>query len=70
MKYRYVIKKHQISFIEKEFDASKTIEEEMEEISNLPEDELNFSEPEYTLDCIIKISGKIQKVIYRQDFYF
>jgi len=70
MKYRYIIKKQQISYIEKEFDGNQTIEQDLEEISKLSEDELNFSEPEYLLDCIVKITGKIDQVIYRQDSYF
>ena len=70
MKYRIIIKKSQMSYIEREFSGDQTLEEALMEIEKLSDEEMEFGEPEYHLDSIIKISGKIKKIVYQQGAWF
>lgn len=68
--YKFIIKKIQKSYIEKQFDEEKPIREIIEEIEEMSEEELNFSEPKYDIECIVQVQSKIEKIIYKSSYLF
>ncbi len=68
-KYRYFIKKIKTLCITKEFDEEgKTVGETLEEIKNIlnsNQDSYATTSIEYWLDSIVRIDGKICRVVYK-----
>lgn len=70
MKYKFILKRIQYSIVERDFDEDLTLEKALSLITDLEEEEYNFSEPECHLESITKEIGKISKIIWTEKNFF
>jgi hypothetical protein len=62
--YKFIIRKVQEATISHKCTGNETVEEIMKIIEELPEDEIEFSEPEYHLVAISKEDFKVSKLLW------
>jgi hypothetical protein len=62
--YRFIVRKVQEATVSHVCTGQETVEEMMKLIEQLPEDEIEFSEPEYHLVAISKEDFKVSKLLW------
>ena len=63
-RHYFVLRKIQHATITQESEKDETVEDVCKRIEEIPEEEMDFSDPEYELLAISRDEGKISKLLW------